>query len=85
MAAPAAASPDAPVDAAGRVPPGGAVAFSVPTRAYDTTRFGDPVGGFDAVMKTANEQIEKLEKEGNDLLKSIDDHIKAKEAGGTWQ
>lgn len=61
------------------------LAFSVPTRAYDTTRFGDPVGGFSGAMKTANEQIEKLEKEGNDLLKSIDDHIKAKEAGGTWQ
>ena len=85
MAAPAAASPDAPVDATGRVSPGGSFAFSVASRAYDTTRFGDPVGGFSGAMKTANEQIEKLEKEGNDLLKSIDDHIKAKETGGTWQ
>lgn len=64
---------------------GGSFAFSVPTSPSETRRFGDPVGGFDGAMKAANEQIEKLEKEGNDLLKSIDEHIKAKETGGTWQ
>lgn len=81
-----AASPAAEAESGSPVKtPGGSFAFSVPTKSYDTTRFGDPVGGFDAAMKTANEQIEKLEKEGNELLKSIDEHLKGKETGGTWQ
>ncbi|MBQ2628513.1 MAG: hypothetical protein IJG13_02440, partial [Kiritimatiellae bacterium] len=85
MAAPAAGSPDAPTSSGAASPGGRGFAFSVGTTPFSERRFGDPVGGFSGAMKTANEQIEKLEKEGNDLLKSIDDHIKAKEAGGTWQ
>lgn len=85
MAAPAAASPDAPTSSGAASPGGRGFAFSVGTTPFSERRFGDPVGGFSGAMKTANEAIEKLEKEGNDLLKSIDDHIKAKEAGGIWQ
>lgn len=60
-------------------------AFSVPVQKYEERRFGDPVGGFDAAMKAANDQLEKLEKETNDLLKSIDNHIQGKDTAATWQ
>ena len=86
MAAPAAASAENHADPGTTGKTSGiGFSFTVPTQYYKTTRFGDPVGGFDGAMKAANEQIERLEKEGNELLKSIDEHIKAKEAGGTWQ
>lgn len=83
MAVPDATAPDAPASS-GAARSGVGFAFSVGETPFSERRF-DPVGGFDGAMKAANEQIEKLEKEGNELLKSIDEHIKAKEAGGTWQ
>ena len=77
-----AATPENPAKVAG-----GGFAFSVPVTPSTSYSFGstDPVGGFEGAMKSANERIESLEKEGNDLLKSIDEHIKGKDPSSTWQ
>lgn len=84
MATPAAASPDAP-DQSGAARPGVGFAFSVPVTPSATYRFGDPVGGFSGAMKIANDVIAKKQQETNDLLKSIDEHIKGKDHSSTWQ
>ena len=49
----------------------------------DTKVFGQ-LGETDIALKTANERIAQLEKEGNDILKEIAEHTKRKE-GSTWQ
>ena len=36
-------------------------------------------------MKEANERIEKLEEEGNRLLKAIDEHLQGKDTETSWQ
>ena len=49
----------------------------------DTKVFGQ-LGETDIALKTANERIAQLEKEGNDILKEIAEHTKRKD-GATWQ
>lgn len=49
----------------------------------DTKVFGQ-LGETDIAIKTANERIAQLEKEGNDILKEIAEHTKRKD-GATWQ
>lgn len=85
MAAPTSQTPQAPQPS--QTTPGVGFAFSVGTTPFSERRFvdRDPASGFDVGLKASNERLEKLEKETNDLLKSIDGHIQGKEADGTWQ
>lgn len=49
-----------------------------------TTRMFGSLGAPDQMTKTANEQIARLEKEGNEILKMIAENTK-KNGGSTWQ
>lgn len=67
---------------------GGSFGFLVDTTPTETTKFGPKVEGlesnFEGAIKTANERIERLEDEGNKILREIAANTKSKGVS-TWQ